>query len=87
MYASKQQAINHYLEVMTDDINHTFNKVDDVVWVNADKMMAVLNEHTLLKEAVAVKLPPAIEANWDTNDTKEFDRLLYQILFKERTLH
>ncbi|MEA9357465.1 hypothetical protein SHI21_14655 [Bacteriovorax sp. PP10] len=83
MYTSKQQAINHYLETMTDDINHTLNKVDDVVWVNADRMMAVLNEHALLKEAVSVKLPPAIEADWDTNDTKEFDRLLHKILFEE----
>lgn len=64
MYTSKQQAINHYLDIMADDINHTFNKVD-----------------------VAVKLPPAVEADWDTNDTKEFDRLLYKILFEERTIH
>lgn len=71
MYISRQQAIKHYLDMMTDDINHTFNKVDDVTWVNT----------------VPVKLPPAVEADWDTNDTKEFDRLLYKILFKERTLH
>lgn len=87
MYSSKQKAINHYLDIMTDDINHTFNKVDDVVWVNADKMIAVLNEHALLKEMVEVKLPPSIEADWDTNDTKEFDRLLHKILFQERILH
>lgn len=85
MYTSKQQAINHYLEIMTDDINHTLNKVDDVVWVNADRMMAVLNEHALLKETTTVKFPPAIEADWDTNDTKEFDRLLHKILFEERS--
>ncbi len=87
MYASKQQAINHYLENMSGDINHTLNKVDDVVWVNTDKMMAILNDQALMKENVSVKLPPAIEANWDTNDTKEFDRLLYKILFEERTIH
>lgn len=87
MYKSKQQAINHYLDIMTNDTTHTFNKVDDVVWVNADKIMVILNEHALLKETQAVKLPPAIEADWDTNDTKEFDRLLYKILFNERILH
>lgn len=87
MYSSKQQAINHYLNIMTDDLDHTFNKVDEVIWVNADKMMAILNEHALLKETAVIKLPPAVEADWDTNDTKEFDRLLHKILFKERTLH
>ena len=65
MYSSKQQAINHYLNIMTDDLDHTF----------------------MLKETVVIKLPPAVEADWDTNDTKEFDRLLHKILFKERTLH
>ena len=87
MYTVKQQAINHYLDIMTDEKNHTFNKVDDVVWVNTDKMMAILNEHSLLKENVVVKLPPAVETDWDTNDTKEFDRLLHKILFEEHTVH
>ena len=87
MYKSKQQAINHYLDIITHDTTQTFNEVEDLVWVNANKMLVVLNEHALLKETLAVKLPPAIEADWDTNDTKEFDRLLYKILFSERTLH
>jgi hypothetical protein len=90
MYSTKQQAINKYLEHVEVDSIHKINKVDDVVWVNADKMMAVLREHALLVDTIdtgAIKLPPKIEADWDTNDTKEFDRLLYKILFKERTLH
>ena len=87
MYKSKQQAINYYLDIITHDTTQTFNEVEDLVWVNANKMMVVLNEHALLKETLAVKLPPAIEADWDTNDTKEFDHLLYKILFSERTLH
>ena len=89
MYTTKQQAINHYLENMNSNLDHNINKVEDVVWVNADKIMAVLQEHALLKnafgDAVEVKLPPMVEADWDTNDTKEFDRLLYSILVKERT--
>lgn len=88
MYANKQQAINKYLDNVNVDNYQKVNKVDDVVWVNADKMMAVLKEHALYVEASNLKLPPMIEADWDTNDTKEFDRLLYKILFKEdRTLH
>jgi hypothetical protein len=87
MYTSKQQAINHYLVIMTDESNHTLNKVDEVVRVKTDKMIATLNKQTLLKETFDVKLPPAIEVEWDTNDTKEFDRLLHKILFKEHTLH
>lgn len=87
MYATKQQAINHYLENINGNLGN-LNKVEDVVWVNADKMMAVLKEHALLKnafdEVTEVKLPPMIEANWDTNDTKEFDRLLYSILVKDK---
>ena len=34
-----------------------------------------------------LKLPPMVEADWDTNDTKEFDRLLNEILFEKRVLH
>lgn len=87
MYATKQQAINHYLENINGNLGN-LNKVEDVVWVNADKMMAVLKEHALLKNAfddiVETKLPPRIEADWDTNDTKEFDRLLYSILVKDK---
>ncbi len=87
MYTTKQQAINHYLENINGNLGN-LNKVEDVVWVNADKMMAVLKEHALLKnafeEVVEVKLPPMIEADWDTNDTKEFDRLLYSILVKDK---
>lgn len=87
MYTSKQQAINHYLENINGNLGN-LNKVEDVVWVNADKVMAVLKEHALLKntfeEVVEVKLPPMIEADWDTNDTKEFDRLLYSILVKDK---
>ena len=87
MYTTKQEAINRYLDLADNDSLPKMNKVEDVVWVNADKMMAVLKEHALLKDAVAIKLPPMIEADWDTNDTKEFDRLLYNILFQDRTLH
>ena len=87
MYSTKQQAINHYRDIMTDDTNHTLNKVDSVVWVNSERMQAILNDQSLLLDAVAVKLPPAIEADWDTNDTKEFDRLLYKILFDKPKLH
>ena len=92
MYATKQQAINRYLDQVQVDTHHNINKVDDIVWVKADKMMAVLKEHALLVDTLvdhnSMKLPPAIEADWDTNDTKEFDRLLYSILLKEdRTLH
>ena len=71
MYTTKQQAINHYLENMNSNLDHNINKVEDVVWVNADKIMAVLQEHALLKnafgDAVEVKLPPMVEADWDTN--------------------
>ena len=90
MYTTKQQAINHYLENINGNLSNlsNLNKVEDVVWVNADKMMAVLKEHALLKnafeEVAEVKLPPMIEADWDTNDTKEFDRLLYSILVKDK---
>lgn len=89
MYATKQQAINRYLDQVQVDQHHNINKVDEVVWVKADKMIAVLKEHALLvdtfSEVASMKLPPQIEADWDTNDTKEFDRLLYSILLKERT--
>lgn len=87
MYTTKQQVINKYLESMGTEIDHTFNKVDDVVWVSADKIMAVLKEHALLKDSFAIKLPPMVEADWDTNDTKEFDRLLHKILVQDRTFH
>jgi hypothetical protein len=80
MYTTKQQVINKYLESMDDEVDHTFNKVDDVVWVSTDKMMAILKEHALLRNHFDVRLPPMVEADWDTNDTKEFDRLLHKMI-------
>lgn len=35
-------------------------------------------------EPEVLKMPPMVEANWDTNDTKEFDRLLHRILFEDK---
>jgi hypothetical protein len=87
MYLNKTQAINKYLDNVNVDQYNNINKVDDVVWVNSDKISAILREQVLVSETSSMRLPPMIEADWDTNDTKEFDRLLYKILFKERTLH
>lgn len=81
MYTSKQQAINHYKELMGNENMHSYNTVDPVVWVNAGKILAVLHDQSLNIEPDQIKLPPMVEANWDTNDTKEFDRLLHRILF------
>ncbi len=85
----KQQAINHYLEIMdNDDFCHTTtNKIEDIVWVNADKIIAILKEHALLKETVAIKFPPADEAIWNTEETLEFDRILQEVLFPKTPLH
>ena len=87
MYTTKQNAINHYLEVMNDSTTGAYNKVEDVVWVNSAKMIAVLQEQSLTIGHDEIKLPPMVEANWDTNDTKEFDRLLHKVLFEGRTVH
>ncbi len=85
----KQQAINHYLENMdNDDFGHkSFNRVDDIVWVNADKIIAVLKEHALLKETVGIKIPPESEAIWNSEETLEFDRVLQEVLFPKTPLH
>ena len=84
---SKQQAINHYLEHIDSDLDQNSNKVDDVVWVNADKILAVLQEHALLRESLAIKFPQTPEANWDERERSEFDEILHQVLFQNRILH
>ncbi len=85
----KQQAINHYLEHIDNDLDQNINKVDDVVWVNADKILAVLQEHAILRESLAIKIPETHVANWDDEEEElpEFDRILQQILYQNRTLH
>lgn len=83
----KQQAINHYLEHIDNDLDQKINKVDEVVWVDADKILAVLKEHALLRESLAIKFPQTPEANWDEEERSEFDDILHQILFQNRILH
>lgn len=88
MYSQKQQAINHYKELMGNESMHSYNTVDPVKWVNATKILAILNDQSLLIEPEPLKMPPMVEANWDTNDTKEFDHLLHKILFENNnTIH
>ncbi len=88
MYSHKQQAINHYKELMGDESMHSYNTVDPVKWINATQMLSILNEQSILVEPETLKMPPMVEANWDTNDTKEFDRLLHRILFSDNnTIH
>lgn len=64
MYSQKQQAINHYIELIGDESMRSYNTL----------------------EPEPLKMPPMVEVNWDTNDTKEFDRLLHKILFEEKNM-
>lgn len=81
MYSHTQNAINHYKDISHLDISHSYNTVDPVAWVNAGKMLAVLQDHSIIIDPEKMDCPPMVEADWDTNDTKEFDRLLHKILF------
>ncbi|MBC7427188.1 MAG: hypothetical protein H7336_01170 [Bacteriovorax sp.] len=88
MYSSKQQALNHYKELMSSEPMHSYNTVDPIVWINSSQVMPILRDQQFSLDQEPLKMPPMVEANWDTNDTKEFDRLLKKILFADKsTLH
>ena len=88
MYSSKQQAINHYKELMGNESMHSYNTVEQVKWINQSQVIPLLRDQQFSLDQEPLKMPPMIEANWDTNDTNEFDRLLNKILFSDKsTLH
>ena len=87
MYSAKQQAINHYKELMSNETMHSYNTVDPVVWIHSTQIIPVLRDQPYSLDQEPLKMPPMVEANWDTNDTKEFDRLLHRILFENKTDH
>ncbi|MBC7711846.1 MAG: hypothetical protein H7177_00805 [Rhizobacter sp.] len=88
MYSTKQQALNHYKELQGNVPMHSYNTVDPVVWINSSQVLPLLRDQQFSLDQEPLKMPPMVEANWDTNDTKEFDRLLNRILFADKkTIH
>lgn len=84
MYLKYQSAIKHYKELMGDEFMHSYNIAEPVKWINATQILSIINDQSILVEPEMLKMPPMVEVNWDTNDTKEFDRLLHRILFEEK---
>jgi hypothetical protein len=89
MYSSKQQAINQYKELMDNGSMRSCNTVDPVIWINSTQVIPLLNDRAhdqqFSLDQEPLKMPPLVEANWDTNDTTEFDRLLNRILFANKS--